>query len=190
MRLLIVYIASFFLTGVVIAKEPVDFNPSLLSKHLKRQYDLVDYQISEINSGDSGHHSGKFFLIKDSKDTSNYLYTYIGRIMSCRAGICTNPAEDNSEFESEYFDYFIIFNSEKVVESVRVYNYQATHGQEVSSPGWLRQFIGYAGKKSLTVGNEIDAISGATISADAITTDLQLRTRGIINVINARMKDE
>ena len=110
--------------------------------------------------------------------------------MSCRSGICSNPADNNSEFESEYFDYFIIFNSEKVVESVRVYNYQATHGQEVSSPGWLRQFVGYMGKQSLTVGNEIDAISGATISANAITHDIQLRTLEILKATNAQMKDE
>lgn len=194
MRLLTAYIVLLLLSEVLIAKEPVDFNPSLLSKQLKRQFEFVEYQMAEISPVgsdlNSGRHHGKYFLIIDSKDTLNHLYAYIGRVMSCRAGICSNPDSENSEFESEYFDYFIIFNSEKVVESVRVYNYQATHGQEVSSPGWLRQFVGYTGKKSLTVGNEIDAISGATISADAITLDLQLRTREIINATNALFEDE
>lgn len=183
MRLLITFIVSFLLSGVLIAQEPVDFNPTLLSRQLKRQFNLVEYQKAEINSGrlnlTSSNNPGKFFLIKDSGDTSIYLYVYLGRVLSCRSGICLNSDSDDSELESEYFDYFIIFNPEKVVKSVRVYNYQATHGQEVSSPGWLRQFDGYSGKKRLTVGNEIDAISGATISADAITMDLQLRTREI-----------
>ncbi|MCK4920537.1 MAG: FMN-binding protein [Bacteroidales bacterium] len=58
-----------------------------------------------------------------------------------------------------------------------MHNYQATHGQEVTSPGWLKQFVGYDGIKSLVVGREIDAISGATISADAITMNLQRRIR-------------
>lgn len=194
MRLLIVYIASFLLTGVLIAKEPIDFNPSLLSKHLKRQYDLIDYQMSEIISVQSDEKNankfGKYFLVSDMLDITNCKYVYIGRVMSCRAGICTKPDADNSKIESEYFDYFIIFNSKKVVESVRVYNYQATHGQEVSSPGWLRQFVGYAGKQSLTVGNDIDAISGATISVNAITMDLQLRTREIMNATNSGMEEE
>ncbi|MCF8392078.1 MAG: FMN-binding protein, partial [Bacteroidales bacterium] len=81
--------------------------------------------------------------------------------------------------ESEYFDYFILFDAAKTVELVRVFNYQASHGQEVTAPGWLRQFVGYGGQEGLVVGREIDAISGATISADGITMDLQKRCRDI-----------
>ena len=42
--------------------------------------------------------------------------------------------------------------------------------------GWLNQFIGYDGTKTLRVGKEIDSISGATISAYGITTDIQQKT--------------
>lgn len=63
-----------------------------------------------------------------------------------------------------------------MVELVKVFNYQATHGQEVSAKGWLKQFIGFDGRKPLTVGKNIDAISGATISAYGITLDVQDKT--------------
>ena len=73
----------------------------------------------------------------------------------------------------EYFDYYIIFDSSIKVEKVRVYNYQATHGHEVGGTGWLKQFIGYEGETKLELGKNIDSISGATISANAITYNVQ-----------------
>lgn len=59
------------------------------------------------------------------------------------------------------------------VLQVKVFNYQATHGHEVSAPGWLRQFKGYRGEKTLRPGKEIDSISRATISVNAIKQDIE-----------------
>ncbi|WP_234408600.1 FMN-binding protein [Marinilabilia salmonicolor] len=77
---------------------------------------------------------------------------------------------------SEYFDYFILFDAEKSVQVVKVFNYQATHGYEITSRGWLKQFAGHDGSESLQVNKNIDAISGATISVQAITEDVQRQT--------------
>ena len=55
---------------------------------------------------------------------------------------------------------------------VRVFNYAATHGQEVSVKRWLDQFAGHDGAKPLRAGKEIDGISGATISVNAIVADV------------------
>ncbi len=52
----------------------------------------------------------------------------------------------------------------------------ATHGQEITARGWLKQFIGYNGSESLKVDKNIDTISGATISVYAITSDIKLIT--------------
>ena len=95
---------------------------------------------------------------------------------SCRAGGCSNSIELPKEEESEYFDYFIRFDKNKTVKLVKVFNYQATHGQEVTSKGWLKQFIGHDGTGSLQVGKNVDAISGATISVYAITVDVEMKT--------------
>lgn len=117
---------------------------------------------------------GKFFEI--DSDVSQYKYIYTGRVNSCRAGGCSISAEIPNEEESEYFDYFILFNKNKSVQLVKVFNYQATHGHEITSKGWLKQFIGHDGSESLQVNKNIDAISGATISVYAITCDLKLKT--------------
>lgn len=178
---LIIFIVFIIISGELNASEPVDFNPKLLSKVLKRQFDFTDFKLQEIiqsgNTFITSDNQGKYFKFQSSYDSTDILYVYIGRVLSCRTGGCQNPTYNPFITESEYFDYFIIFNSEKTVEAVRVYNYQATHGQEVTASGWLKQFAGYDGKESLIVGREIDAISGATISADAITMDLQIKSR-------------
>lgn len=182
MRLIIIFL-FIVLAGFTKASDPVDFNPDLLSKVLKRQYKLLDFSMIEISTKENTQKSvdilGKYFKLQSNSGKVDTFYVYIGRVLSCRAGGCANPIQNNILFESEYFDYFIVFNSAKTVEAVRVYNYQASHGQEVSAPGWLKQFVGYGGQERLVVGREIDAISGATISADGITMDLQTRCREI-----------
>jgi Na+-translocating ferredoxin:NAD+ oxidoreductase RnfG subunit len=69
-----------------------------------------------------------------------------------------------------------LFDKTKSVTSVVVYNYEATHGQEITAKGWLKQFLGYNGSRNLVVGKNIDSISGATISVNAITADIARNT--------------
>ncbi len=85
--------------------------------------------------------------------------------------------EVSADDDFEYFDYYIIYDSSLKVEMIRVYNYQATHGHEIAGKGWLKQFIGYTGKTKLELGKNIDSISGATISANAITYSVQESNR-------------
>ena len=117
---------------------------------------------------------GKIFNVYSNGQSMGY--TYVGRIYSCRSGGCgIEPGEQivSIDEDYEYFDYFIIFDEALSVEKIRVYNYQATHGHEVGGKGWLKQFVGYKGKEKLEYGKNIDSISGATISANAITYNVQ-----------------
>ena len=127
---------------------------------------------------------GKYFVVSDKKNVSQINYMYIGRVNSCRAGGCSISMDSNENFETEYFDYFILFDLECTVQLVRVFNYAATHGHEVSAKGWLKQFSGYNRTDTLEVGKNVDAISGATISVYAIAIDIQLKTE-ILNLLLA-----
>jgi Na+-translocating ferredoxin:NAD+ oxidoreductase RnfG subunit len=133
---------------------------------MKLPGDLAD-QISE----------GRFYSVEKTETSNEIRYVYIGRVNTCRAGVCFADQGTVPEQTSEYFDYFILFNPEGVVQLVRVYNYQATHGQEISAAAWLKQFIGYTSEIRLNTGKNIDAISGATISVDGIMSDIQQKTR-------------
>lgn len=113
-----------------------------------------------------------YSLIHEGKKTG---FVAVSRVKSCRAGGCdAGFGLDQQPFE--YFDYFVIFSSEGEVLKVNVFNYQATRGHEIMSHGWLRQFKGANANKTLVVGREIQAISGATISVNAITADVVLKT--------------
>ncbi len=123
---------------------------------------------------------GKYFLIKES-NVSHYRYIYVGRVNSCRAGGCDVASENPHNSTSEYFDYFILYNVAKTVQKVSVFNYQATHGHEITARGWLKQFMGYDGAEPLMVDKNIDAISGATSSVYAITADVIMKTEILQN---------
>jgi len=171
----------FGLLSFVSLAPGVDLNLKLVKKDLARLYDLDDAELLGIEVPDSLYNA----LLLDNGHLYSYEhpsgkpgYIYIGRIYSCRAGGCSVDQEpedlsNSSDEDFEYFDYYTVFGVEMEVIKVKVYNYQATHGQAICSAGWLKQFIGYNGVQRLTYGKDIDGISGATISANAITYAVQ-----------------
>lgn len=152
----------------------LNYNSKKLIKTLDKIGDLgmSDFEEIKITDSTTTEVSGKFFSYNEKLETSPYKYMYIGRVCSCRGGTCSV-----NEDLSEYFDYLILFDTDKRVLQVKVYNYQASHGQEITGKGWLKQFVGYKGDKELEVNKEIDSISGATISTYAITEDISEKTR-------------
>lgn len=120
---------------------------------------------------------GKFFKVADLTSFSPIKYVYVGRVKTCRAGGCSINTNDVNDVQSEYFDYFILYDVSCSIQLVKIYNYQATHGQEVTASNWLRQFKSYNGRRELIVGQNVDAISGATISVDATTFDIEHKTK-------------
>ena len=160
-----------------IAQTDVDLKPKALLKVLQKE-NIDDFsKIAEIpfKTGDQSLIQGKFFQI--NSNVSQFKYIYTGRVNSCRAGGCSISVKPSSTGESEYFDYFILFDQHKTVRYVKVFNYQATHGQEITARGWLKQFNGHDSNNSLRVDKNIDAIAGATISVHAITDDIQSKTK-------------
>lgn len=111
-----------------------------------------------------------YYCIKSEDKTLGYVY--VGRVNSCRRGGCSIDGNNKSD-EFEYFDYYFVADRSGTIKKVKVYNYQATQGHEIMGWGWLRQFIGISGDEKLVVGKDIEAISGATVSAVAITDDIQ-----------------
>lgn len=175
------------------AQSTIDYHPKQLIKSLKKDGINDTSMVKEIKLSDSllkqQLFKGKFFII-DTISEHKYKYIYVGRVNSCRAGGCNSPSSDKNNEDYEYFDYFIIFDIDKVVKIVKVFNYQATHGQEVSAKGWLNQFSGYDGSKTLQVDKDIDAISGATISVYAITYDVEIKTKMLKDLFSEKKLEQ
>lgn len=181
MRTIIIILTTIWLPLLSPAQESINYNDKMLTKEITRVWGISSPQIRRhAGEGDDirGKETGDFFVITDSGNSSEEKYAWIGRVNSCRSGICLPEGAGNSE----YFDYFILFDGNKSIKSVRVFNYQATHGAEVTTPGWLRQFVGYRGEKRLRPGKEIDVISGATVSVDALVQDLQERVSILLSL--------
>ena len=176
----ILTVICFLSTGFTYSPSDINFSNKSLQRTLKKSGLSFDNDIKELvlkaYPNLNEHVKGKFFKVM-KKNESQYAYLYIGRVNSCRAGGCAQSVDEFKDVGSEYFDYFIFWDSIKTVKLVKVYNYQATHGQEITAKGWLKQFIGFVDGDALEVDKNIDAISGATISVYAITDDIQAKTR-------------
>lgn len=172
---LILFSLMCLLAGLT-ALQTMDFYPPSLRKELQKT-DSTTSQLKELalsTNAQSQLQMGKYFTV--SKTTGQYVY--IGRVNACREGGCLDPSLAKSmDDEYEYFDYFILYDSTYTVQEVKVYNYQATHGQEITSKNWLKQFRHYDGSKKLITGKNIDGISGATISVEAIVYDIEQKTK-------------
>lgn len=169
------YIILFFVSWYI--TNGPDYNHRMFSREIQSVFGIGIGELEEmidsvLENGDSG--IGKYFRVGNG----NKGYSYVGRVNTCRSGGCSDDNQVIDSF-SEFFDYFILFDSDARIISVRIYNYQATHGHGITSKGWLRQFNGYQGEKLLEPGKNVDAISGATISTKAMATDIQLRTRNL-----------
>lgn len=71
------------------------------------------------------------------------------------------------------FDFMVLYNPDKTINKVRVLIYREDHGGEIGSKRWLKQFVGKSIKNSNTLNREVDGISGATISCNAITQEIK-----------------
>lgn len=175
---LYLFVFSLLLTESIFSPKDLDFEDKSLRKEMLKLSgtdlsELKEVSISDLSDG--FHVQGKYFVLDEPSGLKKYVY--VGRVNSCRQGGCSNPIQSMSIETPEYFDYLVVFDANLLVQQVKVYNYQATHGQEITNKGWLKQFQGYDGKRTLTVGKSIDAISGATVSVQGITTDIQEKTR-------------
>jgi len=181
MRILLLLIALFSVSFADNIRSNTDFNPKPLQRQLEKIGMCADFRKDEIVLPE-GHSDGmgKFFSINCSN--GQLYYVYIGRVNSCRAGGCSIDSGKNPEFE--FFDYYTIYDSACKVVTVNVYNYEATHGQEITARGWLKQFVGYNKNAKIEAGKNIDAISGATISVNGIVDDIRERTALLTELID------
>jgi hypothetical protein len=152
----------------------LEYFPKALLRDLSGNGKIDAASLQRLGIDDGELEAGRFF---QQELQPEYPFVYVGRINSCRAGGCQVSLGAFQTGKPEFFDYYILFNPKGEVARVKIFNYQATHGQEVTVAGWLKQFIGYNGQETLKVGKHIDSISGATISVNALTADVEYRTR-------------
>ena len=81
------------------------------------------------------------------------------------------------------FTYLIIFKPEGIIEKVAVLLYRENYGGEIASKRFLKQFNGKSNGVNMEYNLDIDGISGATISVQAITRAVKENSITFSNLI-------
>lgn len=177
-KIALVLLSEFCIHTALKAQIDIDLHPRILEKEINKINSETNVLAELISSPEVASQiaPGRIYAVSALQKASPVKYVYVGRVKTCRSGGCAIETDSYANKESEFFDYFILYDSTCIVQLVKIYNYQATHGQEVTARSWLKQFIGYKGDTELNAGKNVDAISGATISVDAINLDIEYRT--------------
>jgi len=76
----------------------------------------------------------------------------------------------------DQFDYMLLYSPELKILSAQILVYRESYGGEIASWRWLRQFIGLSNENTMKLGDDIQGISGATISCQAATNGFKEST--------------
>lgn len=114
--------------------------------------------------------SDQLFSIKDNDSLVGYLYL------------------DDARGKFDRFDYVVIFSPDLTILTVRVLVYREDYGGEIGSMRWLNQFTGKKDGRGMEYKDDIQGISGATISVLSISSGIkklslnmqELRKSGVI----------
>ena len=71
--------------------------------------------------------------------------------------------------KADTFDYLVLLDPDLVIMKAKVLVYREDYGGEIGSKRWLKQFIGKTQNDDLRYGDNVAAISGATISVRSMT---------------------
>jgi Na+-translocating ferredoxin:NAD+ oxidoreductase RnfG subunit len=75
---------------------------------------------------------------------------------------------DNVLGKVQPITYLVIFDATMTVTQVQVLRYREQYGGAVQNPVWLNQFKGFQADAGFRLGEDIDGITGATLSANAL----------------------
>jgi Na+-translocating ferredoxin:NAD+ oxidoreductase RnfG subunit len=129
-----------------------------VNKEISSVFEITDFSIEMITISDAINATlptkiNKDNLFKIVNNNQLIGYFYLGKAPS----------------KTDEFDYLVVFDQDLNVVKTKVLIYREDYGNEIGSKRWLKQFIGKTSADSLIYGQDIDAISGATISANSMT---------------------
>lgn len=143
--------------------------------------------------------------IKDSFNIENFNFTSVSIASDIKKTLPSKFEEDNlfkieknkkligyaylsqAPSKTAQFDYLVLLDKDLIVLKTKVLMYREEYGGEIGSKRWLRQFEGKNGDEELVYGNNIMAISGATISVRSMTNAMNnlLQSLKILHLKNA-----
>jgi Na+-translocating ferredoxin:NAD+ oxidoreductase RnfG subunit len=90
-------------------------------------------------------------------------------------------ARADSKFDE--FDYAVIYDQNISIKNVKILAYRENQGGEIGSKRWLKQFINKSAEDPIALYDDIQGISGATISCVSATEGVGEITRFMARVV-------
>ncbi len=129
-----------------------------VTKEIKTAFDVEEFLLESIQIPDTLNAQ----LKTNISDTNFY------KIIS-KSNLLGYAFIDKAPSKTDQFDYLVLFDKDLIIKKAKVLIYREDYGGEIGSKRWLKQFIGKTTKDELIYKKDIIAISGATISANAMT---------------------
>lgn len=77
----------------------------------------------------------------------------------------------------QMINYAVSFDAQGAIKDIEILSYREAHGAEVRNASWRSQFVGKKASEPLRVGDDIDNISGATLSCSHLTDGVRKLAR-------------
>lgn len=153
--------AVLFSTGLLFSFSTGEINPRLQKKidtAILSTYEVESNVLKNIVIPDNINSATPVILAENNlfkiyNNTNLIGYLYLGEAPSMK----------------RKFDFIVLFSTDFTIKKSKVLIYREEHGKQIGSQRWLKQFIGLSLDDNPTYGENIDAISGATISASSMT---------------------
>nr|WP_233164205.1 FMN-binding protein [Snuella sedimenti] len=116
-------------------------------------FHFTNVRILDEDTKDLPSQFGEDNLFKITVDDALLGYAYVAKAPS----------------KTDEFDYLVLLDKDLIVLKTKVLVYREDYGGEIGSKRWLKQFIGKKEGDALRYGDNIVAISGATISVRSMT---------------------
>lgn len=128
-----------------------------ISKNLKiKDFDLLRREFKQ----------GEAYSITKNEVAQGLIF--VSEVAACNLGGCPSYKKVESDVSSEYFDMMVILDKRHNIRYIKILDYFSDYGYEITSKKYLKRFIGKNISSFQDESDDIDAISGATISSYAL----------------------
>ena len=138
-----------------------------IEKLVKKVWKGTELSLQEVKLDSTIENITQLHKVYSEKKLLGYAcYTYSH---GCKVGGCSAPSDDVDD-SYEIFEYMVVYDKNLAILKVDIANYGGEYGYEICRSSWLKQFIGKPKKYKLE--ENIDGISGATVSASYLIDDI------------------
>lgn len=157
----LILLFGILLANPIAAKMPAKIDRKIdkyLKSHLKvKEFERTPIHIAEdkMESLDFDCYKNQLFDVKVNNESVGFIFI------------------DKARSRYDEFTFMVFLTYDLTIQLVRVLDYNEIHGVEISNKGWLSQFMGFNPDSRIKYLENVDAISGATLSSRSITVAIR-----------------